>query len=194
MNSHDDELTEADRSDAELLKSFQDGKREAADEIYSRYAHRILRLAQKRTQPLSSRVDAEDVVQSVFRTFFRRASTGCYALPDGDELWKLFLIISLNKIRKKVEYHKAAKRDLSITQTIGTYDPMGPSTPSDWLQLTINELVGELPHEHQGVVRDRIQGFEVSEIAQRNHLSLRTTERVLQAFRKRLQRELESCE
>jgi hypothetical protein len=34
-------------------------------------------------------VDAVDLVQSIFRTFFRRVRRGCYDVPDGEELWKL---------------------------------------------------------------------------------------------------------
>ncbi len=48
---------------------------------------------------LAGRVDADDIVQSVFRTFFRRVAKGDYEVPDGEELWKLFLVIALNKVR-----------------------------------------------------------------------------------------------
>ena len=61
---------------------------------------------------LSSRVDPEDIVQSVFRTFFRRASEGQYQVPSGEELWKLLLAISLNKVRSVGQFHRAAKRDI----------------------------------------------------------------------------------
>ena len=51
-----------------------------------RYLERLIRLARRQTpQDMASRFDPEDIVQSVFRTFFRRASSGQYALPEGDE-------------------------------------------------------------------------------------------------------------
>ena len=53
----------------------------------------------------------EDIVQSVFGSFFRRLGQGFYDVPEGDELWKLLLVIALHKIRKKAAYHHAAKRD-----------------------------------------------------------------------------------
>ncbi|MFO1064619.1 MAG: sigma-70 family RNA polymerase sigma factor [Pirellulales bacterium] len=179
-------------SDADLLKRLQTGEQAAAIEIYERYADRLLRLTQKKSgEQLASRLDAEDIVQSVFRTFFRRATEGHYELPAGDELWKLFLVISLNKIRKKANYHSAAKRDAAKTQAIGQSQPPDTSTPSDVLRMTVDELIAMLPTEHQTVVRLRIQSFEIDEIAQRSGLSRRTTERVLQSFRRRLQQELE---
>lgn len=181
-----------DLSDSDLLRRLQAGEESAAFEIYERYAHRLLRLANKNSSDqLALRVEPEDIVQSVFRTFFRRATEGHYELPDGDELWKLFLVISLNKMRKKANFHTAAKRDIGRTQAIGNSQLSSPDTPADLLRLTVDELIAALPQDHQGVVRDRIQGYEIAEIAERNRLTRRTTERVLQMFRTRLLEQLE---
>ena len=61
---------------------------------------------------LASRVDPEDIVQSVFRSFFQRAITDAYSVPAGQDLWKLLLTIALNKVRSQGVYHRAAKRDV----------------------------------------------------------------------------------
>jgi hypothetical protein len=58
----------------------------------------------------SRREGVEDIVQSVFRSFFRRVGQGFYDCPDEDELWKLFLVIGVRKIRNKATYHHAIKR------------------------------------------------------------------------------------
>src|SRR5207248_189046 len=87
-------------SDQTLLMRFRRGDADAATALYLRYAKRLRALAQKQTAgTLSVRMDPDDVVQTVFRTFFRRAATGHYQIPDGEELWKLFLVIALHKIR-----------------------------------------------------------------------------------------------
>lgn len=186
-----DESDAADLSDADLLRLLQAGATSAAAEIYERYAQRLLRLANKNSsEQLAVRVAPEDIVQSVFRTFFRRATEGHYELPDGDELWKLFLVISLNKMRKKAIFHSAAKRDMGRTQSIGNSQLSGPESPSDVLRMTVDEMISILPEEHQGIIRDRIQGYEITEISERNQVSRRTTERILQAFRGRLLEEL----
>ena len=179
-------------SDADLMNRYQLGDRDAATEIYGRYAQRLVYLTKKQSsEQLSTKVDPDEIVQSVFRTFFRRASDGHYHLPDGDELWRLFLVISLNKIRKKSQYFHAAKRDVARTESIRDTGLNTESSPEEVLRITIDELVAMLPMEHQGVIRDRIQGFEVAEIAVRNGVSRRTTERILQSFRQRLKNELE---
>ncbi len=182
-----------DLSDADLLKRVHAGEREAAGEIYSRYAERLMQLTAKQSSSkLAGRVEADDIVQSVFRTFFRRASGGYYRLPDGDELWKLFLVISLNKIRKKSIFLHADKRDISKTEQLSDQPMEAAKTSEDILRLTIDELIDELPAEQRGAIRDRIGGFEIAEISERNEISKRTTERILQNFRTRLQRELEA--
>ena len=182
-------------SDAALLALLQHGEQDAATALYKRYADRLLLLAGKRSsERLAVRVDAEDIVQSVFRTFFRRASVGHYELPEGEELWKLFLVIALNKIRKKADFHSAAKRDIGRTQTIGNQQLADVDTSSEVLRLTVQELIGAMPPEHRGIVSDRIQGYEIAEMAQRHSLSKRTIERILQSFRHQLKVNLEANE
>jgi hypothetical protein len=57
-------------------------------------------------------VDGEDVVQSVFRTFFRqlRGGDSPWTAPA---LWRLLVAITLNKVRARVRRHMAARRDVA---------------------------------------------------------------------------------
>src|SRR5438067_13394663 len=87
-------------SERSLLRRYRGGSEDAATQLYRRYAHRLRALARaKCSAQLARRVDADDIVQSVFRTFFHAASRGCYDVPAGDDLWNLLLVIALNKIR-----------------------------------------------------------------------------------------------
>lgn len=186
--------TDAKRSDHSLLRRFQDGESDAATAIYLRYAKRLQLLAQSQTgSELVVRFDPEDIVQSVFRTFFRRAAAGHYDIPDGDELWKLFLVIALNKIRARGEYHRAAKRDVAHTTNLDTVEPIritGQGSPDenayDVLRLTIDDLFDKLPEVQREIVSMRIEGYNITEISERTKRSKRTVERVLQSFRTRL--------
>ncbi len=178
-------------SDASLLVRFQRGEDDAATALYTRYAERLMELAGRNTgDDLSTRVDAEDIVQSVFRTFFRRVSDGHYLIPEGEELWKLLLVIALNKVRMIAEHHRAAKRDVSHTKAIGQHDVQNPSSASDVLRMTIDDVLDTLPEPHQQVVHARIDGYEIAEIAERAAISRRSVERILQSFRKRLRKTL----
>ena len=180
-------------SDASLLRRYQTGEQEAATELYRRYAGRLLRLAAgQTTADVDARADAEDIVQSVFRTFFRRAALGEYELPAGDELWKLLLVIGLNKVRAVAGFHKAAKRDVRQTAGGPAFDKAAEreetadTTALHLLELTIGELHAPLPPGHRRIVELRIAGHEVADIAATVGRAKRSVERILQEFRDRL--------
>ena len=180
-------------SDRSLLRRFRGGQPDAATELYLRYAERLRALADKQCAPdLAPRLDPDDIVQSVFRTFFRRAAQGQYDVPEGEDLWKLFLIIALHKIRSVATFHRAAKRDVRATANVLSDGPTGQhlaapdETALATLRMVIDELLGALPPSMRTIVELRVEGHEVEEIARRTQRSLRSVERALHEFRARL--------
>jgi RNA polymerase sigma-70 factor (ECF subfamily) len=180
-------------SDGSLVRRFQAGDGDAATTLYKRYAQRLQRLAKRNTgSDLAARFDAEDVVQSVFRTFFRRVQKGFYDLPAGEELWRLLLVISLNKIRALAVYHRAQKRNVGTTiapdqrmmSQVACEDADDLAFRS--LRLVVSEALCDLPEVQQRMILRRIDGCQVEEIAAETGRSKRTVERVLQNFRDRL--------
>jgi RNA polymerase sigma-70 factor (ECF subfamily) len=178
-----------------LLRRIRGGEQDAATALYVRYAQRLQALAKAKTSPaLAARIDPEDVVQSVFRTFFRRASEGHYDVPEGDELWKLFLVISLNKIRTLAGFHRAAKRDVSSTVGLEHSESAVAAHHGSQeealrtLEMIIDETLGDLPEAQREMIRLRSEGHGVTEIAETTRRSKRSVERVLQQFRNRLGR------
>jgi RNA polymerase sigma-70 factor (ECF subfamily) len=184
-------------TDGSLLRRFQRGSEDAATELYLRYASRLRQLAQARCPAdLAQRVDADDIVQSVFSSFFRRARAGHYAVPDGEELWKLLLVIALNKIRTQGNFHRRACRDVRATLPVELLpedlpDKQHDETALAQLKLVIAEALQGQPEVYQEVVRLRIEGHDVVEIARRVHRSRRTVERALVEFRELLHGALE---
>jgi RNA polymerase sigma-70 factor (ECF subfamily) len=178
-------------SDGSLLRRFQRGNDEAATLLYLRYARRLYQLARAQCPAdLAQRVDAEDIVQSVFSSFFRRAKQGSYEVPDGEELWKLLLVIALNKIRTKGNFHRAACRDVRATQPASgmeeALDAHDDENALAFLRLVVAEVLERQPEVYRQIVHLRIDGHEVGEIAARVSRSRRTVERVLQEFRETL--------
>ncbi|MCA9264914.1 MAG: sigma-70 family RNA polymerase sigma factor [Planctomycetales bacterium] len=178
-------------TDKSLLRRLRGGDGDAATALYERYAQRLIELARRKTSlTYKSRFDAEDVVQSVFRSFFRRAQEGIYDVPGSGELWQLLLVLSLNKIRRLALHHTRQKRDVRNTLTSDKLSPeflqAETTTGLDVLRLVVDEVIGELPDFHQQIIQDRIEGHEVAEIANRVGRSKRTVERVLQQFRQML--------
>ena len=180
-------------SDHSLLRRLRRGQDDGPTLLYRRYAGRLHALAAAQRAPcLAARFDPEDIVQSVFRTFFRRAAQGDYDVPEGEEIWKLLLVIALNKIRAVGAFHRAARRDVRATaagpayeQAIGA-EPGRDETALAVLRLVIDEALEGLPPGHRPIVELRVEGYEVAEIAARVRRSKRTVERILQEFRARL--------
>jgi RNA polymerase sigma-70 factor (ECF subfamily) len=84
--------------DQSLFRRWREGDQEAARQIYERYVDQLLALAKRRiSQRLARRVDAEDILQSVFRTFFNRARQGQFQVEDQDDLCKLLVRITLHR-------------------------------------------------------------------------------------------------
>lgn len=177
-------------TDAALLSLYRRGQDDAATKLYLRYAERLRLLTKARTSTaLAQRVEPDDIVQSVFRTFFRRAAAGEYQVPEGEELWKLFLVIGLNKIRAAAVHHGAAKRDVNRTTAFAEAVDAGSDDESALLllKLTIDEFLAPLPESYREIVHLRIAGHEVAEIAKSVGRSKRSVERILQEFRGALQ-------
>ena len=182
-------------SDRSLLRRLQSGQGDASTELYLRYAERLLALTSAQRSPdLARVVDAEDIVQSVFRTFFRRASLGHYSVPDGEEIWKLLLVIALNKIRDAALFHKAAKRDVRRTSPVEANEPSVRNAAGKdeaalaILRMVVDEVLEGLPESHRRMIELRLDGHEVAEISREVGRSMRSVERVLQDFRRRMGR------
>ncbi len=177
-----------------MLARFRQGDEQAAAEIYARYAHRLRALATKQVgADLAQRIDPDDIVQSVFRTFFRRVSAGQYDVPDRDELWQLLLVVGLNKIRAVGAHHRATKRDVGNTMAGESYRKAiereaGPEDEAfQVLRMVIDDVLEPFPVDQRRIIELRIEGYEVAEIAEKTSRAKRSVERVLQGFRQALE-------
>jgi RNA polymerase sigma-70 factor (ECF subfamily) len=173
-------------SDGSLLRRYRAGSQGAATELYLRYAPRLAALARGQLgADLAARLDADDIVQSVFGSFFRRAAGGYYEAPEGEELWRLFLVIALNKIRRQGAFHRAACRDVRRTQG-AEQSSEEEEEACAFLDLSVREALEHLPEAQRLAVELRVAGHTVEEIAVSTARSRRTVERLLGEARERL--------
>jgi RNA polymerase sigma-70 factor (ECF subfamily) len=184
-------------SDRSLLRRLRGGCQDAATTLYLRYAHRLRALVKSQcSTALARRVEPDDIVQSVFHRFFKRVCQGHYDVPQGEELWGLFLVMALNKIRSEETFHRADKRNLQLTQAIPADLPDTTRHQDDasyaLLQGTLMEVLDQLPVSQRQMVELRIQGHAIDEIARQTGRSKRTVERNLQEIRRQLRAVLES--
>jgi RNA polymerase sigma-70 factor, ECF subfamily len=177
-------------SDHYLLWRSRDGDQDAARQLYFRYAKRLNRLVERQcSAELARRAGVEDIVQSAFGSFFRRVHRGSYDVPDGNDLWNLLLVIALHKIRKRATYHHAAKRDAHRTmggeaaQRHLEFQPDGGQSRDGYFVLVVEEILEQLTPQAREMVRLRIDGYEVGEVASKTGRSRRTIERTLQEIR-----------
>jgi len=184
-------------TDRSLLARYRAGQDDAATRLYLRYAERLRALAARQTaSDLRARVDPDDIVQSVFRTFFRRVARGEYDVPEGEELWKLLLVIALNKVRATGAYHHAARRDTRHTTGGAAFSEAVRSradrdeTALATLRLVLDEAMSGLTESQREIVTLRIEGHDVDAITERSGRSKRTVERILQQFRDAMKQQL----
>ncbi|MGE3809084.1 MAG: ECF-type sigma factor [Gemmataceae bacterium] len=84
-------------SPVDLVARWQQGDQQAAEELFCRYAEQIAALASRRlSDQMARRIDPEDIVQSVYRSFFVSAREGRYELQHGGDLWRLLVSITLS--------------------------------------------------------------------------------------------------
>ena len=180
-----------DEASVRLFDRYRNGDEDAADELFRRYVDRLIGLARNRmSSGLARRVDAEDVVQSVYRSFFAHARNGQYAIERAGDLWRLLATITVNKVRKKARFHGQQKRSIdrerSLDSGTGTSaDEVelfagGPATPD--AVAVVDELeavmVG-LEAKHREMLELRLQGQCLQEIADKVGRSQRTVRRFL---------------
>ena len=158
--------------DDSLVRRFQSGQLEAAAALFRRYADRLRAIARASMSPaLAARVESDDIVQSVFRRFFRAAGQGRYRMPTGQDLGSLLVAIMRNRVKSEEVFHRVAKRDIRNTVGGDGLDrlPESPRGAADEVgeALAMGEILACLPQQHRDVVAQRLDGFEVAEIAER---------------------------
>lgn len=181
----------------QLMQALVAGDDRAADLIVREYTGALLHVARREIgAKLGRRIDAEDVVQSAYRSFFLRMEQGEYELGSGSELWKLLLTIMLNKVRRQGNFHLAQKRsianELSVNERRVDAADWAESRepPPEAAMMFIDELrnfLETLSLEDRRVVELRLQGFSTVEIARETERAERTVRRVLEQIRTRLQ-------
>jgi RNA polymerase sigma factor (sigma-70 family) len=184
---------------AELLERYRQNDADAADELFHRYAERLTQLARSRLSPrLSARVDAEDVIQSAYRSFFLLAQDGNVELRHTGDLWRLLVRITLRKVCRNVRRHLADCRsvqrerswpeDAEIAGEVAALSreptPEDAATLVDELRCVLEPLT---PIQRR-IVEWCLQGHEVEEIADLVKRSARTVRRTLSWLGEELER------
>ena len=191
-----------DEDSVRLLQELKDGNQEAAQVLFDRYVDRLVALARSRLSTrMRRRVEPEDIVQSVCRSFFRHAQEGAYTLPEKQSLWHLLAAITINKVRGQVEFHTAKKRALQLEVSVAgarsgysvVPEALAQEPAAEDAEAILEELggaLGALDPLGRQVFELHLAGVPFDEICAEVKRSGRTVRRVLEKVRKDLEQRL----
>jgi DNA-directed RNA polymerase specialized sigma24 family protein len=175
-----------------LLDKFRAGDEPAAEALFTRYFERLTALARSRlSSRLAQRADPEDIVLSVYRSFFVKAREGRYVLGRGGDLWRLLSSITCKKLLKRVRHERAARRSVDVEVPLDPGNEAGISgrpsnpTPEDALELAdeLERVFSLLDLFGRRVLELRLQGLQVTKIADDTGRSERSVRRSLAQIR-----------
>src|SRR5262249_32173119 len=155
----------------------QAGDQEGAAVIFARFANRLIALARSRLDRLPRpKADPEDVVQSVFRSFFLRQANDPFTLTSWDNVWGMLTVITLRKCGHRLEYYHAARRD--VQREVGQ-PPSADDSAMSWqaiareptpveaamLAETVEQVMRGLKERERPVLTLCLQGYSIPEIS-----------------------------
>lgn len=162
-------------------------------ELLEHFSRRLMELA-RRQLPIrvQRRVDPEDVVQSVYRSFFRRLEGGEFRFEESHDVWRLLAAMTFRKARLASRFHQRQRRDVKretrltestlsgISQAATPAEGFEPQ-PSDVVAMfELTELIlAKLQSYQRDVFTLRLEGYSVEEIARKVERSESTVFRVL---------------
>jgi len=186
-------MPETESANQDLVRRLREGSNTAAREVFDRYVERLLGLAKRRIGArMNSRVDPEDVVQSVFRTFFSRMKNDQFVIGAEDDLFKLLVRITVHKTLRQIAHHKAAKRDPSLETGQGSdanemlMQAMDAEPTPETVVTFMDQLehfLKLLPDQDRQILEMRLQGFSTEEIADKLGSYDRKIRRVIERIR-----------
>jgi RNA polymerase sigma factor (sigma-70 family) len=175
----------------DLIARLRDRDETAAAEVHGRFVRRLVALACRQFEPwVRAKADHEDVVQSVFQSFFARCQRGEFAFDDWDALWNLLALITVRKCRRRRAALRAGRRDAAREVPAWSRPDEGrdpvidaldrdptPAEAAMLAEVLRSWLHGLAPRE-RAVVELGLQGFSNPEIAERLGRTERTVRRI----------------
>jgi len=199
-------MDDSDKQWSGWVRRLADGDQQVAEEFWGMYGVRLQGLAaQFLGGNLRRREGPEDVVQSVCRTFFRRAQGGQFDLGDSQSLWQLLCAITVTKVREKARFHgrdkRSFQREWHYEASADESNPVGPQlkspqpTPADAAEFAdeLSGLLDGMDDEERRLVELKLEQRTSAEIAKELGCSERTVRRILKRVQSRLQRMLEEA-
>jgi RNA polymerase sigma factor (sigma-70 family) len=163
-----------DDSFVDLIERLRGGDNEAARLLLERYGPVLRRIIGARLADgrLRRSVDADDICQSVFGSFFVRLALGQYELAGEEDLLKLLATMVRNKVASKQRrqvLEKRAELDVPLEERMAETNVGTGESPSE--RLVHEELIRAaerlLAPQERELIALRKQGLEWAEVGVR---------------------------
>ena len=186
-------------AESDSLAAQRAGEEGAARVVFERFTRRLIGLAHSQLdERFRHKIDPEDLVQSVYKSFFLRYGDGMLAAEGVDGLWGLLTRITVRKCAERIRYHRAACRDMlreaPAPSQAQAADPWHEAiarepTPEEAAVLaeTVENLLSGLDGDERSIVALSLQGYTTQEIGE----SLGRAERSVRRLRERVRKQLE---
>jgi RNA polymerase sigma-70 factor, ECF subfamily len=163
----------AEHDDTDLIERLKAGDEQALEAIFNRYSAKLYNVAQR---ILGEVADAEEVIQDVFWTAFRKANSFRGSAQFSTWLYRLTINGALGKIRrskksKKIEYEEYLPKfqkdgHHSVRPVVDWSDTLDEKYAERELQQLLNEALEQLkPVDKSAVMLSDIEGMSDKEIA-----------------------------
>ncbi len=201
-----EQMTEKDLV-SHWIGQVKEGDSLAAHRLWQHYYERLVRAARLRLKGAHRGMgDEEDVVVSVFESFYRAAQDGRFPdLSSRDDMWRLLLRMSARKVIDR-RRHELRKRRGGEQTLVSLNAPNANVDDRQLIEVIGNEPTPEMvammtesfekliQHLGVGQLREiavgRMEGYSNAELAERMKCSERTIERRLCLIREKCQQEL----
>jgi RNA polymerase sigma-70 factor (ECF subfamily) len=183
----------------ELMERLRGGDDAAAAAVFQRFTRKLIRLARRQLDTsLRHKIDAEDVVQSVYRSFFARYHAGQFDVGTWNDLWGLLTIITLRKCLNRMAYFQAQCRDVereiswpSSAKDSGFQGEAIDRAPTPleaaMLAETVEQVLRGVDECERPIIELSLQGYTAAEISNEIHRAERTVRRVRERLKRHLQ-------
>lgn len=182
------------RSDAELIKSFKKGDAASFEELVRRYSDKAFNLASRLTR---NREDAEEVLQDVFVTVYRKIAGFEGKSSFSSWLYRVTVNAALMKLRKRKQDQSMSLEDVSPQVKNSVVAKNSEQTEGDRsasrneLKQALEVAIRKLPDDYRPVyvLRD-IDGLTSREVGKILNLSIPAVKSRLHRSRMILRRRL----
>ncbi len=160
-----------DLSFDEVIRRVGNGDEQAAVQLVRDFEPVVRRVLRARLRGARARgeFDSIDICQSVLANFFVRAAAGQYDLKEPDDLIKLLLTMTRNKVAEKMRRQHRLRRD--SRRTVGGVEELAlagqdptPSRVAAGKEL-LEQVRRRLSEEERQLVELRSQGLSWEEVA-----------------------------